>query len=228
MKKAALLTFVLCAIALAAWTEVPVWYYDGVNYTPQQGLTNARGRGWMDGAMSDSCNKQSWVIPCTDSLSMAQWFFISTTGTAGWWKIRKPGTFYMRGPATVIKSNYDIQITYTDLQNLVKVPPDGVNNTITRWVAFYDDTLMQYPWEVPEVYWFAAPDAPGMGWDTYIEDYAGLHEGRCSRMWEKIIVENCNSAGEYHDPNGFTATITLQLIQPWIDEITGLYEDPQP
>jgi hypothetical protein len=40
-----------------------------------------------------------------------------------------------------------------------------------------------------------------------------------TKLFNKIVVENCNSSGEYED----TATITLSLLnqQPWVDPAGG-------
>ena len=57
-----------------------------------------------------------------------------------------------------------------------------------------------------------------------VSDSADLHAGVSTKLFNKIVVENCNSSCEYE--NQGQITITLQNIKRWVDPQTGSWFAP--
>lgn len=217
------------ATALAASTGVPLpagavevetwklvdgnWVYQGT------GNVEALARCWRSGPASGACNKESWVINVTHHASVAQWIEWTIGGTRWDWRIRKPGTYAADCIEFTLKSNNDVAILYDGFADLqYQETGEGVKPTIETYYS-YGESLAE---------------AESNGWvrasalnesDDLVEDSAALHAGMSTKLWNKIVVENCNSSCEYED----TATITLVLqnMKAWIDPATGLYKQDQ-
>src|SRR5690606_16519315 len=111
-----------------------------------------------------------------------------------------------------IKSNGNVAITFDGFENpqyLDSNALDGVKK------------------EIEVVYGAgSSPTGPDFtGWltpeelneeEVIIPDSEDLHEGLSFKLWNKITVCECNSAGIYRSTG--TITMTLQNQMPWIDE----------
>ena len=231
MKKVGIYTKILVlllglfVIVLADWNETPCWYWiPDSGYRPQYQNPMAFGRKWLSASISRACNKDTFMLPYTDSLSLAQWLDFGIEATSFWWKVRKPGTYAMKGPIFCILSNYNVLITFAGFENLNN--NQSVNPTIEKWFAFSDTTTY-----VPN----PPPPKPPLNWMTpnelnnysiVIMDNEWLHEiGYSRKIWEKVRIVNCNSAGEWHDPSGAYIIINLQYVPPWIDPATGEFRE---
>ncbi|MCR4402001.1 MAG: hypothetical protein NUW12_04350 [Firmicutes bacterium] len=201
--------------------EVETWYLNNAGQWVSQGTGNAAAlaRCWSSGPASGACNAESWVIDVTHHASVAQWIDWSIGGTRWDWRIRKPGTYAADCINFTIKSNNDVAVQYDGFADLAYLEQgEGVKQTIDTYYS-YGATLAE---------------AQSRGWvrasalndsDDLLEDSAGLHAGLNFKLWNKIVVENCNSSCEYED----TATITLVLqnVKHWIDAESGNFAQVQ-
>ncbi len=216
LKKTLLLVILFSLVAFGVMQERPAWYWNGNSWVYQFGDATARGRFWLDyNPIADSCNKREWQIPFTDSISVAQWIRWSIEGTKTLWRIRKIGTFAGMGPTLWIHSNEDVVMTFEGFEN----PQSPKNDTIKKFYAFADTTVNQ-PDDTLE--WIAAEDLNNC--KIRFEFPKGC-EPVAKKIWEKIVVTQCNRACEYVDPGGATIVLTLEVIKDWIDPETGRYKD---
>ncbi len=146
-----LIVFIVMQIFPSFWIERPAWYWNGNSWVYQFGNATARGRFWLDyNPIADSCNKERWEIPFTDSISVAQWIRWSIEGTKTLWRIRKIGTFAGMGPVLCLKSNEDVVMSFEGFAN-----PTNGQTEIEKYYFFTDTTVIE-----PDVnwQWIAAAD----------------------------------------------------------------------
>ncbi|MBC7083490.1 MAG: hypothetical protein H5T95_08370 [Firmicutes bacterium] len=202
-------------------TEVETWYLNEAGEWVSQGTENAAAlaRCWSSGPAQGACNKESWVINFTHHASVAQWIEWSIGGTRWDWRIRKPGTYAADCINFSLKSNNDVAINYDGFADLAYLEQgEGVKQTIDTYYS-YGATLA----EAEANGWVRASDLNND--DDLIEDSAALHAGLNTKLWNKIVVENCNSSCEYEDTA--TITLTLQNMKHWIDPETGNFKSVQ-
>lgn len=181
------------------------------------GNLGANARAWSSLPVIGKCNKTYWDIPVTVHASVAQWVEFSINGTRYDWRVRKPGTYGANSLTATLKSNYDVEIDFDGFADLQYLGTGGVKRTIDTWYAFGEgkdpgDTKLEF---IP------AADLNAM--DTIIKDSGNLHNGYSWKLWNKIKVENCNSACEYQDDANITLVLMNQKI--WIDPQTGNFKD---
>ncbi|UCG42224.1 MAG: hypothetical protein JSU73_10135 [candidate division WOR-3 bacterium] len=207
------------------WIEKACWQYDDSlgRWIPiRVGDSSARARCWMQQVdYVDSCNKKEWEIYLRAEASVAQWIILGINGDGFHWGIRKPGYYASDCIWLWFRSNYDVEISFDDFDNLVTLYPDScIDDTIEVWYALSEDStappaMNSELWKTP---------AELSEWTRLIRDSYDLHwRGWRTKIWQKIYVSPCNSACEYVDEDWATITLTLQRIKPWIDPETGLF-----
>lgn len=203
-------------------TEVEHWELaaDGVTWVRHAaGDITSLARCWRSGGDSNNCNKASWQINFTHHASVAQWCKWSIGGTRWDWRILKPGTYAADCIEFWLKSNNDVLIDYEGFADLYRpLGNQTTKTTIDTYYSFGEDI------EGAEANgWVRAADLNGH--DDLIRDSVALHTGFATKLFNKIVVEDCNSSCEYED----TATITLKLqnIKVWVDGDRGTWRDPQ-
>ncbi|MCS7249907.1 MAG: hypothetical protein N2323_02225 [candidate division WOR-3 bacterium] len=214
LRKTLLLVCLFSLVAFAVLQERPSWYSPdcGNTWEEQTGKSTARGRLWLDYHLqADSCNKQTWVIPFKDSVSVAQWIRWSIEGKKTLWRIRKIGCFAGIGPTICVKSNADVVMSFAGFEN-----PTNGNTQIEKWYGFTDTTAV-HPSQVSE--WIPAQDLNNRPIPIPSTCHAWAR-----KIWEKIQVEQCDKACEYVDPDGATIILTLTVMKDWIDPLTGNYQ----
>lgn len=170
----------------------------------------------VGGGFEGSCNKPVWDVEWITHASVAQWVDFEFTGTAWNWYVRKPGDYYTDCNKFIIASNGDIMVTFdgfADLQYLDE--GNGVDETISTYYKFNrEDTIdPDDPVNFPDTPWIPAANLNG---SRTLNDNQALHDGIMYSMWNRIVVENCNSACEYEDTA--IIRITLDNQKDWIDE----------
>ncbi|MEO0120931.1 MAG: hypothetical protein ABIK40_06700, partial [candidate division WOR-3 bacterium] len=173
----------------------------------------ARARKWIEyNPIADSCNKERWEIPFLDTISVAQWIRWSIEGTKNLWRVRKIGDFCGIGPIMCLKSNEDVVMSFEGFEN-----PTNGETEIEKWFYFTDTTVYE-----PDVnwQWISASDLNNY---TIRFDFPNGCQPQAIKIWERIIVEQCDRACEYVDPDGATIVLTLTVIKDWIDPETGEY-----
>ena len=214
LKKALILVAFISLTFAGVWQERPSWYWDGNNWVSQFENATARGRLWLDyNPVADSCNKERWEISFTDSISVAQWIRWSIEGQKTLWRIRKIGTFAGIGPILCLKSNEDVVMSFEGFED-----PTNGETEIEKWYGFTDTTAV-HPDEVDV--WISAEDLNDY---TIRFEFPNGCEPQAIKIWEKIVVEQCDRACEYVDPCGATIILTLQVIKNWIDPRTGYFK----
>ncbi|MGE5572140.1 MAG: hypothetical protein ACM3ZU_03850 [Bacteroidota bacterium] len=211
----------------AGAVEVDSWYFDGTNWVHMSGPDTDPGlrvialaRCWSSNPVQGSCNKEHWTIDFTHHASIAQWIDWTLSGSRWDWRVRKPGTYTADCITATLKSNNAVAITYSGFDDLTRLNEGGVKQTI--------DTFYSIGGAVP-------PGLPGSdAWvrasalnnevDT-IPDGAGLHEGLQTKLWNMIVVENCNSSCEYEDTGVITISVTN--LKHWIDGESGNFKETQ-
>ncbi|MEO0130326.1 MAG: hypothetical protein ABIK76_01335 [candidate division WOR-3 bacterium] len=213
LKKTLLLVALFSLVVFSNPIENRSWWWNGTDYEEQTGLRNARARYWKDVPLADSCNKERWEIPFTDSISVAQWIRWSIEGTKTLWRVRKIGTFAGMGPIICIKSNEDVVMSFQGFEN----PTNG--QTEIEKYYYFSDTTEDSPPPPDDSRWIPASDLNNY---TIPFDFPICH-AITKKMWELIKVEQCDRACEYVDPDGATIVLTLTVIKDWIDPETGNY-----
>ncbi len=201
-------------------TEVEHWeLVSGVWVNKVAGDTTALARCWRSGPDQGECNKANWVINFTHHASMAQWCKWTIGGTRWDWRILKPGTYAADCIEFTLKSNNDVLIDYEGFADLYRpLGNQDTKTTIDTYYSFGEDIA-----GAERNGWVRAADLNGD--DDLILDSLALHAGMSTKLFNKIVVEECNSSCEYED----TATITLKLqnIKVWVDGELGTWRDPQ-
>lgn len=211
-------------------TEVEHWEWNGTAWVYHDvNSATALARAWRSGGAVGSCNKLEWEIGFTTHASMAQWSNWSIGGTRWDWRILKPGDYAADCIEFRLQSNNAVLIDYEGFDDLTRVEhqyPElkegffgaGVKQTIDTYYSFGESIGTAV-----ENGWVRAIDLNND--DDTIPDSADFHEGFTTKLFTRIVVENCNSSGEYED----TATITLVLQnqQPWVDP-SGAWADLMP
>lgn len=226
--KRILLGFIALAVALGLYTTVvamtgdplpegsathQAWELIDKEWVPMNYGVQDNAKAYSSFPMSGSCNKHEWQIPVTVHASVAQWIEFTISGTRYDWRVRKPGTYAANSLSAVLKSNGDVGIDFEGFADLQYLGEGGVKRTIDTWYA-YGDT------ENPgTLNWIPAASVNAM--DAVVEDACGLHNGYSWKLWNKIMVTECNSACEYEDEAMITLVLKNQKI--WIDPRTGYF-----
>ncbi len=207
--------------------EVEHWELIGgvwVHRAPQSALSLARC--WKSGdGVQGNCNRENYSLEFTNHASMAQWCDLDVTESRYDWRILKPGTYAADCITIKIKSNNDVQLTYSGFGDLqYQEPGAGVKQTIDTYYAVAQ----------------SIPDATSADWKRastlngakLLLDSQKLHDGYNMKLYNMIFVENCNSSCEYE--NVGTVDIKLMNIKRWVDAsdtgyLRGFWKDlPMP
>lgn len=204
----------------ATWYEDPPcsgnWVYQGT------GNRQALARLWKSGGTGGACNRRFYSFNFQNSASMAQWIEWSINATEWKWRIRKVGPnicqtdgYYAGDCITLwLKSNYDVDITFSGFSNLYNP------NSIDKWIEiYYALGHFDVPPPKTDPCWIPASELNNL--TIRFLDSDTLHNGISLKLWNYIHITFCNSACEYTDPNGATITLTLKCLKPWINPNTG-------
>jgi len=175
------------------------------------GVPSVRARAFSSFPVQGSCNKLRWVNPVKVHASVAQWIEFSLSGSRYDWQVRKPGTYAANSLTATLKSNGPVTVDFDGFANLQYLGAGGVKQDIDTWYAYGEGA------GPGDMNWIPAASVNGL--DALVRDSAGLHNGYSWKLWNKIMVENCNSACEYED--NATITLVLDNQKPWIDPETG-------
>jgi len=236
MKKLFLLVAMVCFVPALASAQIP--YYPVAGYAVEafhfdtltgtwvsMGTDNpaALAQAWASLPASGYCNK-NWKIPVVIHASIAQWSKWSMTGTRWDWFVKKPGDYAADCISGTIASNQAILVDYHEFGDLyAQVPEATIDPWIEVWYAIWN---LGAPPAMTDPAWVRSTDLNlETEWDK-IPDSRELHSGITWKLWNRIHVENCNSACEYQDD----AFISLVLLgqKPWIDTETGFFTKYQP
>jgi hypothetical protein len=184
------------------------------------GDTSALARAWRSGPDSGFCNRAEWIIDFTNHASVAQWAEWTIGGTRWDWRVLKPGEYAADCIEFTLKSNNSILIDYEGFADLERLnTPENVEE-FGAGVLQYIETYYSFGESITSAVnngWVRAEELNDD--DDTIPDSAALHAGLSTKLFNRIIVADCNSSGEYED----TATITLSLLnqQDWVDDEGG-------
>jgi hypothetical protein len=144
------------------------------------------------------------------------WVLWGISGTRIDWRARKPGVYASSALAALIMSNCDVFIDFENFGDLYN--PLSVDPYIE---TFYGFTRLCSNQGIDDVNWIPAEELNYH--DVLIED--GCFWIRAWRLWNKIIVGNQNTAGEYE--NEATITLTLINVGLWLESSLGGYDTPE-
>jgi hypothetical protein len=192
--------------------EVEAWVCDTIagTFTPIVPDRMALARCWASGDAEGDCNKRFWTINVFIHASVAQWIDWEITGTRWDWYVRKPGCYAANCITANVKSNGDVGINYDGFEDLKALIPNMHNEYIKIWYGFGTAIgLVQF---IPAL--LLNDDDDILDETELNQPGHNLHEGITWKLWNKICVDNCNTACEYTDE----ATLTLVLLEqkPWI------------
>mgnify|MGYP007049773142 CR=1 FL=1 len=174
------------------------------------------------GGGDGSCNRQQWEIDFETTAEVAQWIEWRLSATEWDWYIRKPGVYYGDSIQAFIKSNGDVVISF-DMEDMTYQGAAAVGTTDTNIEVFYaavagtqipdpDDDFVYGPELEP----IRLLDNMGQ---TFYQGLCPitqtLHDGLWFKLWTKINVENCNSAGLYLGGGTISIEATNQVA--WLD-----------
>ncbi|MGI6131701.1 MAG: hypothetical protein ACOYES_07500 [Bacillota bacterium] len=181
----------------------------------------AKARAWTsDPIPTRECNTRLWPLDVAVHASVAQWISWNISATRWDWRVRKPGTYCTDCVTFVIHSNNSVRVDYEGFADLA-YEGDVVEGTLGAIATFYTMSNTGSP---PVGGWVAAESLNTPHFDL-IPNTGTLHHGETFKLWNKIVVDPCNSSCEYHDD----AKITLSLtnMKAWIDENTGFFKEKQ-
>lgn len=163
------------------------------------------------GSYESDCNKKVRTVDFEVKAQVAQWA-VWKLGATGWeWYVKKPGVYAADYIDFYIKSNGNITVKFEDFDNLKFVPetkgPEGVDQEIEFWFAYTEAGATPDKWYTPR----ELDCTPFL-----IEDSSMLHEGLTYKLWNKINVSECNTAGTYKMKGRVVLTLANQ--RPWIDK----------
>lgn len=202
-------TLVLGLLSVAALAETP---YPGVPEEVRAYEGNpADARVWrLNDGWETYCNldRQEEV---TIKANVAQWAKWSADFEGWEWYVRKPGDYYADCIQAKIQSNGSVAINFVGFDNLTAEEGTNVVEGADGFIATYYYASMGT--SIPTVEdWFAATAL-----DTVVfEDSFALHCGLSFKLWNRIVVVDCNSPGVYS--NYPTLELTLLNQVDWLDD----------
>lgn len=156
-------------------------------------------------------NKSVRQTQFTTEVQVAQWSRWSFLGTKWTWFVRKPGEYYADSIQATIQSNGNVAITFEGFGNPTYLDSndlDGVKQEIEVVYGVGSDPRSS------DFSGWVTPDELNEE-EIIIPDSEQLHEGLNFKLWNKITVCECNSAGIYRSTG--TITMTIQNQMPFID-----------
>jgi hypothetical protein len=209
---AGLLIVGLASAWALARTKLDVWYTsDNADVNPITGEARAYKVG---DAVRGQCNKFAWDVNWKTRAEVAQWIDFTFTSTEWHWFVRKPGDFYTDCIEFLGKSNGPVVITFKGFEDLAYLEGESVGNRfVETWYQAADDKndLLQKNWMTPD-------ELNAYNW---LIDEHPEHVQLSTKLWNRIKVVECNSAGIYQ--NTGTISLTLQTQMPWIVGNTGAF-----
>lgn len=215
MKKLFILSLAIlmvCALSLSVMAkvghpnEVPAYNFE--DNTP---ATTAQVLLW-DPVESD-CNDTPRHVTITTTAHVAQWMSYKFSGTHWEWYVRKPGDYFADCIQFMLASNGDVGINFSGFGDLEY--EEGLEYSVNPYITtFYTAVAGKDPNELPcPESWVPAGELNG---DHVVPDSRELHDGYYYRLWNRIVVEPCNSASTYS--NSGTITFTLLNQKDWIND----------
>ncbi len=208
MKKLLLAVVLVCFVPALAWSQASPWPPEGYEVEAFElvddtlwvsmgvGNVNAKARCFGSFPRDTTCN-MDWWIPVKIHASVAQWIYWSMTATRWDWFVRKPGCYAADCISGTIASNQNVLVNYEDFGDLVAEDPDkAIDDTIEVWYAVWP--LGAPPPALGDAWRRSYMLNDPAEWDTVFDSQA-LHNGITFKLWNRICVENCNSACEYQD-----------------------------
>lgn len=161
------------------------------------------------------------TLQLTTEVQVAQWAKLSFSGTKWTWFVRQPGEYYADSITVTLKSNGNVSLTADGFANPTYLDSnelDGVKQEIEiAYGAGSDPRASDFTG------WFEPDEINGQ--ELIVADSEALHEGISVKLWNKINVCECNSAGIYRNTGTLTMTLVNQM--PWIDPETGGFNPSQ-
>lgn len=195
------------AVEVEHWELVSgAWVHHGTDY---EGARTALARCWKSGEeLQHFCNKESHSMTFTNHASMAQWCDVLVTESRYDWRILKPGTYAADCITIKLKSNNDVLLTFKGFGDLqYQETGYGVKQTI--------DTYYAVAQSIPLPDSTAWKTATSLNGEKLMLDSWTLHNGYNLKLYNKLVVENCNSSCEYE--NVGTVDVKLMNIKNWVD-----------
>ncbi len=198
----------LAIVMVLGLLSIPALAFEPTVWNTEDGEVAEHARVFTAGGSQGACNKPVWTFEMTTTASVAQWINWHVSATTWEWYVRKPGDYYTDCISFNLQSNGDIAITFSGFADLYS--EESIKQTIDTY--YYATLTDDHPTE-----WIRAED---LNYESIlIPDSQELHEGDQAKLWNRIVVEECNSACEY----GNTGTVIITLVnqKDWIDEQGG-------
>jgi len=215
-----LVSILLISMSGLAWAneltlqeEVNVWRWTKDEETGEwswvletKGSKSANARAWQQGdVLSGYCNKETWKLDVSTHASIAQW--IRWQLSAQGWRIyvRKPGKYTGDCIVGAIKSNADVNVTFSGFGDLVNDRGEKI------------ETFYSFGEEIPEAItnWYPART---LDQQTLAVPYCEHN----AHLWVMINVREDASDGypktracEYQDDAQIKISVTV--YKPWLD-----------
>jgi hypothetical protein len=175
-------------------------------------------RVFVVGGGTDPCTEycnSNRSVDVSVTAHVAQWAHWDLSANGWEWYVRKPGVYYADCISAFLQSNGDVTLTLEGFDNLKWISPSSddqsINPIVKQWFALTNAYV--HPTDDD---WLAPT---GETEQILVPDSADLHEGIWKKVWNKIEVLNCNTAGTYVMSG--TITMTLSNQQPWINPLDG-------
>lgn len=160
--------------------------------------------GW-----DDDCNydREVEVVIIANVAQWARW----SCDYHGWeWYVRKPGDYFADCITGTLQSNGRVTISFSGFGDLEA----QFNSAVDRWIeTFYAAILDDECREPEEEEWVSATELDPVPFP----DTQELHDGITWKLWNRIVVENCNSPGLYS--NTPTLVLTLDNQADWLEDV---------
>jgi len=207
---AALVVGLFATVASADATET-VYAYEG---NPANAVVWRIGEGWIE-----DCNKTPREQQVVVRANVAQWAKWSVDFSGWEWFVKKPGDYYADCVAGHVQSNGQVTIQFVGFGDLAATEGTNVVNGASGTIETFFAALPGSG--EPELDdWVKATELTS----CTLPDSMQLHEGYAFKLWNRIIVLDCNSPGTYEDVASLILTLDNQV--DWIDEETGNFIPP--
>lgn len=203
--------FAVAALAEESFPGVPetVYAFDE-DTNPENARVWRLYEGW-----DTTCN-QDREEDVTIKANVAQWAKWSCDFRGWEWYVRKPGDYFADCIQGHVQSNGSVAITFVGFGDL-EAEGAAVNPTIGTFYAALTGSGEPSPDD-----WVAACELSSVT----IGDSLALHTGMSWKLWNRIVVVDCNSPGVYG--NYPTLELTLLNQATWLDDEGEFISPPAP
>jgi len=211
MKKLFILSLAILMVCALSFGVMAVKHSDQVPAYNPDGSPATTAEVFLNGGADYDCNKPYESVSIKTTAEVAQWISYSFSNTEWHWQVRKPGDYFADCIQFSLASNGDVRVTFAGFGDLEY--EDGPEHSVNPYITTYYAAVPGIdPTEFPKIDdWVPAGDLNG---DYDVADSPELHDGFYFRLWNRIIVEPCNSASTYS--NTGTITFTLLNQKDWI------------